>query len=78
MQAAFEVRKDHGDCLDVALVGEVLHPFLLQRVHGGAFLALVLRHQVQVFQLLVGKLKEIAQFTRHKGSFAMGDSCSRD
>ena len=65
VQAAFEVAEQHRHGLDALLVGEILQPFFLDLVGGDTLPALLLRPQVQLFQLVVRQRQEIAKFGRH-------------
>jgi hypothetical protein len=61
MQPAFEVAKDHGDCLDALFVGEVLQPLFADSFRRDVAFALVLCRQVAILQFGIGNLNEIAQ-----------------
>jgi hypothetical protein len=67
VEAAFEVAEHQRDGLDALRIGEILEPFLLDRVRGDAFLAVFLGFQIQLFELSVGKLQVFAQFGSHTG-----------
>ena len=66
VQAAFEVAKEHRHGLDPLLVCQVLDPLFLNFVRGNAVLALLFGFQVQLFEFVIGKSKEITQFVRHE------------
>ena len=52
----------HCHCLDALLVRQVLQPLFANRVGRHALPPLVLRLQVQLFQLFIGKGKKIPLF----------------
>ena len=56
VQAALQVAEEHRHCLDPLLVLQVLEPFLSNRLDWNAVLPLFLGAQIQLFQLVVGKL----------------------
>ena len=53
VKASFEIREQHGDGLDPLLVGQVLQSLLADCVGRGAFCAIGLGCQVELFQLIV-------------------------
>ena len=73
VKPSFKVREQHGDSLDPLFVGQVLQALLANGVGRGAFCAISLGCQVELFQLFVGESEEIAILSRH-GSPFFGDS----
>src|ERR1700677_798337 len=65
MRATFEVREQHGHSLDARRVGEILQPLFLDDIGSHTIPSLLLRPQVQLFQLLIRQLQKVTKFGRH-------------
>src|SRR4029077_13700500 len=53
VQAAFEIAEKHGDRLDPLFIGQILEPLFLDLVSCDAVPALLLRLQIQFFELVI-------------------------
>ena len=65
VQAAFQVAKAHRHRLDALLVGQVAQALLGQLIHGRTGRALGFSFEVELFQLAIGDLEEVAQGACH-------------
>jgi len=59
MQSTFEVAEEHGDSLDALLVRQILQTGFLNLVVGNAFLAVIFRLEIQLFQLVIREREEV-------------------
>src|ERR1700680_2839391 len=66
VQAAFEIAEKHGDRLDPLFIGQILEPLFLDLVSCDAVPALLLRLQIQFFELVIRECQKIAQFVGHE------------
>src|SRR5467141_3994497 len=66
VQAAFKIAEKHGDRLDPPFIGQILEPLFLDLVSCDAVPALLLRLQIQFFELVIREWQKIAQFVGHE------------
>src|SRR5260370_37599852 len=66
VEAALEVAEKHGDRLDPLFIGQILEPLFLDLVSCDAVPALLLRLQIQFFELVIRECEKIAQFVGHE------------
>jgi hypothetical protein len=74
VQPALEVAEEDRDGFDALRIGEILETIFLDLVSGDALRSLLLRLQVEFFELPVGERQKITQVCRHSSVLPLLDT----